>query len=94
MISNICNWIGKLPKDKILHYFVSYFILDTCLSICEHFNLVNWISLTISISIVVLAIFGKEAIDQKQYHGWSWKDILAGVLGAITKLILFFIQTI
>ena len=94
MISNICYFIARIPKDKILHYFLSYFILDTCLSICGHLNVTAWISVVISLFIVSIAIFGKEAIDEKRYNGWSWIDIIAGYLGTITKLILFLVQTI
>ena len=94
MISNICYWIGRIPHDKILHYFISYLILDICLSVCEHFDITTWLSIVISLSVVSIAIFGKETIDEKQYHGWSWMDILAGCLGAITKLGLFLIQTV
>lgn len=94
MISNICYWIGRIPKDKILHYFLSYFILDTCLSIFGYFNVTSLISVVISFSIVSIAIFGKEAIDEKRYNGWSWIDIIAGYLGVITKLGLFLVQTI
>ena len=94
MISNLCYWIGRIPHDKVLHYFISYLILDICLSVCEHFDVTTWLSIVISLSVVSIAIFGKEAIDEKHYHGWSWKDILAGCLGAITKLGLFLIQTV
>ena len=94
MISNICYFIVRIPKDKILHYFLSYFILATCLSICGHLNVTAWISVVISLSIVSIAIFGKEAIDEKEYCGWSWMDILAGYLGVITKLGLFLVQTV
>ena len=94
MISNICYWIRRIPEDKILHYFISYFILDTCLSVCGHFDVNTWLSIVISLSVVSIAIFSKEAIDEKQYHGWSWMDILAGYLGVITKFGLFLIQTV
>lgn len=94
MISNICYWIGRIPHDKVLHYFISYLILDTCLSVCVHFDVTTWLSIVISLSVVSIAIFGKEAIDEKQYHGWSWLDITAGYLGVITKLGLFLVQMI
>ena len=92
MISNICYWIGRIPPDKVLHYFISYLILDICLSLCLHYNVTTWLSIIISLSIVSIAIFGKEAIDEKRYNGWSWYDILAGYLGTITKLILFLVK--
>lgn len=92
MISNICYWIGKIPHDKVLHYFISYLILDICLSLCLHYNVTTWLSIVISFSIVSIAIFGKEAIDEKQYKSWCWYDILAGYLGTITKLGLFLVE--
>ena len=94
MISNICYWIGRIPHDKVLHYFLSYLIFDTCLSLCLHYNVTTWISIIISFFIVSIAIFGKESIDEKEYCGWSWMDILAGYLGVITKLGLFLVQTV
>lgn len=94
MISKLCYWIGRIHHDKVLHYFISYLILDICLSLCLHYNVTTWLSIVISLSIVSIAIFGKEAIDEKQYNSWSWLDILAGYLGVITKLGLFLVQTI
>lgn len=92
MISNICYWIGRIPHDKVLHYFISYLILDICLSLCLHYNVTTWLSIVISLSVVSIAIFGKEVIDEKQYNGWCWYDILAGYLGVIAKLIPFLIM--
>ena len=94
MISNICYFIVRIPKDKILHYFISYLIIYICLSLCLHYNVTTLISIVISLSVVSVAIFGKEAIDEKEYCGWSWMDILAGYLGVITKLGLFLVQTV
>lgn len=94
MISNICYWIGRIPHDKVLHYFISYLIFDICLSICEKFDIITWISIVISLVIVSIAIFGKEFIDEKQYHGWCWSDIFAGYLGTITKLGILLVEII
>lgn len=92
MISNIFHLIGRIPHDKVLHYFMSYLIFDTCLSICVHYNIANFLSIVIALLVVSIAIFGKEAIDKKQYKGWCWYDILAGYLGTITKLSLFLVE--
>lgn len=92
MISNICYWIGRIPHDKILHYFASYLIFDTCLSLCLHYDVTIWLSIVIALSVVSTAIFGKESIDKRQYHNWCWYDILAGYLGTITKLGLFLVE--
>lgn len=91
MISKICYYIGKIPKDKILHYFISYLILDICLSIGYNYILYNWLNIIISIFIVSIFIFLKEIIDKNKYNNWDWKDILFSYFGVITKLIIFII---
>lgn len=92
MISKICNWIGRIPHDKVLHYFISYLIFDICLSLCLHYNVTTWLSIVISIIIVSIAIFAKEIVDKTEYNGWNWLDILAGYLGIITKFSLFLVE--
>lgn len=92
MISNIYYWIGRIDKDKILHYLLSYVIFDFFLSLFERFDLSDWLNITLSLVIVSIAIFGKEAIDEKEYNGWDWYDILAGYLGVLTKLGFFLIM--
>ena len=89
MISKLCYKLANIAKDKLLHYFISYLIVDFYLSIGYCINLSNWLNILIAVSVVSLCIFGKETIDQIKYKGWDWKDILAGYLGVITKLILF-----
>ena len=91
MISNICYWIGKISKDKILHYLLSYIIFDFFLCLFERFNLSDWLNITLSLVIVSIAIIGKEVIDEKEYNGWDLYDILAGYLGVITKLVFLLI---
>lgn len=94
MISKLCYKLANIAKDKLLHYFISYLIVDFCLSIGYCINLNNWINILIAISIASICIFGKETIDQIKYNGWDWKDILAGYLGVITKIILFLPMTL
>jgi hypothetical protein len=89
MISKLYYKLANIAKDKLLHYFISYIIVDFCLSISYCIGLTNWLSLLIAVSVASLCIFGKETLDQIKYKGWDWKDILAGYLGVITKLILF-----
>lgn len=89
MISKFYYKLANIAKDKLLHYFISYLIADFYLSIGYSIGLINWLSLLIAVSVASLCIFGKETLDQIKYKGWDWKDILAGYLGVITKLILF-----
>lgn len=92
MISKLCYWISKIPKDKILHFFISYLILDINISLCEHFCFKLWLVLLLSIIVTSGFIFGKEAIDKKKFNDWSWYDIIASYLGVITKLGLYLLM--
>lgn len=92
MISNICYWIGRIAKDKILHFFLSYMIFDYALSACVRLDFSLWLTLTFSLLIVSCAIIGKELIDKKKYNGFDWWDVVAGYLGVIAKLIPFLIM--
>ena len=94
MINNICLLIGKIDKDKILHFIICYVIFDYCLSIRERFNF-NIILILISSFIIISSlIFLKEIIDENEYNGFNWYDILAGYIGVIAKTIPFIIQVV
>ena len=94
MISNICRLIGKIDKDKILHFLICYVIFDYCLSIGEHFNFNIILTLISSFIIISSLIFLKEVIDENEYNGFNWYDILAGYIGVIAKTIPFMIQVV
>ena len=94
MISNICRLIGKIDKDKILHFLICYVIFDYCLSIGEYFNFNIILTLISSFTIISSLIFLKEVIDENEYNGFNWYDILAGYIGVITKTISFMIQVV
>lgn len=94
MISNICYWIGRIAKDKILHFLICYIVFDYCLSIGKYFNFNIKLTFISSFIIVSFLIFLKEAIDEKQYNGFDWYDILAGYIGVIAKTIPFMIQVV
>lgn len=92
MISKLCYWISKIPKDKILHFFISYLILDTCFSLCDHFCFKFWLTLILSLLVTSGFILGKEAIDKHKFNSWSWNDIIASYLGVIVKLGLYLLM--
>ena len=92
MVGNICYWIGRIAKDKILHFLLSYMIFDYALSACVRFGFATWLTLTLSLLIVSCAIVGKELIDKKEYNGFDWWDIVAGYLGVIAHIIPFLIM--
>lgn len=94
MISNICYWIGRIAKDKILHFLICYIIFDYCLSIGEYLNFNIELTFISSFVIVSFLIFWKEVIYKKQYNHFNWYNILAGYIGVITKIIPFMIQVV
>ena len=94
MISNICCWIGKIAKDKILRFLICYIIFDYCLSIGEHLNFNIELTFISSFVIVNFLIFWKETINKKQYNSFDWYNILAGYIGVIAKMIPFMIQVV
>lgn len=92
MISKICQQIATIQKDKVLHFICSYLIFDFCLNIISKFPISNFWNIIISFIIVTIFIIGKEIIDQVKYKGFDWKDILAGYIAVIAKLLLFIIM--
>lgn len=94
MISNICYLIGRIDKDKILHFLICYVIFDYCLSVGEHFKFNTELTFISSFVIVSFLIFLKEVIDENEYNGFNWYDILAGYIGVIAKTIPFIIQVV
>ena len=94
MIKDVCFAITKYTKDKILHFLLGYVICDYNLSIFERFFRTWYISLTLSIAAVTIFIIGKEIIDKKSGELFDRKDILAGYLGVLLKIISFLIFVI
>ena len=94
MINNICNWIGKIDKDKILRFLICYIIFDYCLSIGEYLNFNIELTFISSFVIVNFLIFWKEAINKKQYNRFDGYNIFASYIGVITKIIPFMIQVV
>lgn len=90
MISKLCNWIAKIPHDKLLHFIIVYLITDFVLSIS---HVVNYTP-TIATAVITVFIFLKEHIDEYKYNGFSWLDVLAGYIGYITKIIIFIIANL
>ena len=95
MINNICIFIAQIAKDKLLHFILSYIIFDACLSCLNKTAMENWLILCIALFIVSIIIVGKEIIDiYDSKTGFSWQDIIAGYLGVLLKLILYFIMIV
>lgn len=91
MISKICNWLGRIPTDKIIHFVVAYIIFDVIISVLTICNVSIIDSVIISFLITSACIFSKEAIDNYSYGLFDWYDVLAGYIGVITKLLILII---
>ena len=91
MMKEVCFAIAKYAKDKILHFLLGYVICDYSLSVFERLFRTWYISFTISVVIVTIFIIGKEIIDKKSGELFDKKDILAGYLGVLLKIISFLI---
>ena len=71
--------IERYGADKVLHFCVCGWIV----SICCVFNMTGmWVGIFAAIALSVL----KELLDDEA----DWHDLLAGILGAVTVVLLFF----
>lgn len=94
MIKDVCFAIARYTKDKTLHFLLGYVICDYSLSIFERLFRNCHISLILSIIAVTIFIIGKEIIDKKSGELFDKKDILAGYLGVLLKVISFLILVV
>lgn len=66
--------------DKVLHFLVSFFIYIVLERLTGS---VFW-----STSIALLIGVIKETVDQIEYQGWSWGDLVADAIGIIVAIYL------
>mgnify|MGYP003424817653 FL=1 len=72
--------VERYGADKLLHYAVGGWLTAIC-------SLFGWIGLLAGFILVVVLSFIKERLDDKR----DKKDILAGVLGSLTMVIIYII---
>ena len=94
IIGTVCKFIGKITKDKLLHFILGYIIFDYCLSVFDRFGLHFILNISLSFLIVSFCIIGKELIDKKVYNGFDIWDIIASYLGVILKGIALMILVV
>lgn len=72
---------SKLPHDKLIHFFVGFFIY---LGFDLFFE--NWISL---LFVAVVAIANEVRDEYKKKGAFSWLDILFTIAPAITLILIY-----
>lgn len=73
--------VEKYGADKLLHYAVGGWL--TAIG-----SLFGWLGLLAGFVLVVVLSFVKEGLDEKRDR----KDILAGVSGSLTMVIIYLIK--
>lgn len=92
MINDLLTMITNIPKDKILHSYFGYVILDIAIKSLSYFPINKLQIIIIALTILSILIFAKEFYDKSQPNNFfDWKDVIAGYGGALIKLILYII---
>lgn len=68
-----------LRNDKVLH-LICNFIIVVVLGFT--FNIVT------GISVALIASLSKELCDEIKYKGWSWDDLIVGLIGIVLGIIV------
>lgn len=61
------NWLSKIPHDKLLPSFYGTLI----------YLPISYIDSSIALGVVAVIALSKEILDEKDYGGFDWKDIVA-----------------
>lgn len=83
MVKKIITTLCTIPSDKMLHFIAGLMIVAVT-------AIVFPCAANYAVVSAVIAGFFKEAIDEFDYGGWSWWDILATVIGgSVMQLIIW-----
>lgn len=91
----ILNRIANIPKDKILHFILCYILTDLILSILYTCYVSIFNSVYITLAFTTIVIFAKEFLDKYvQKTFFDWKDVLAGYIGVILKIVIYLLTVL
>lgn len=91
-IKSTCSKFAKIPFDKLLHFILAYIIFDASIALFAKLSLPFVINYASSFAITLLALVGKEVVDEINYKGFDIEDILAGFFAIVLKtLIIIFL---
>ena len=90
----IYDWIENLPKDKVLHFLVTFVIsFVSCFIICKHTNSL-WSGIAGSWFLAFAIGVGKEILDEQYHHNADEADWFADVLGYVSAIVIYIIASI
>ena len=78
------GFVGGIPADKALHFIAGMMIVAVT-------AIVFPCAANYAVVSAVIAGFFKEAIDEFDYGGWSWWDILATVIGGVVMQLVIWL---
>lgn len=85
MLKKTINTLGPIPSDKILHFIAGLMIVAVT-------AIVFPCAANYAVVSAVIAGFFKEAIDEFDYGGWSWWDLVATVIGGVVMQIIIWVM--
>ena len=85
MLKRIINILGTIPSDKMLHFIAGLMIVAVT-------AIVFPCAANYAVVSAIIAGFFKEAIDEFDYGGWNWWDILATVIGGFVMQIIIWLM--
>lgn len=70
MMSKVLNYLASIPHDKLLHSFYGTLI----------YLPISYVHSSIALGVVGVVAFSKEILDEKDYSGFDFSDIIATML--------------
>ena len=69
-MSKVLNSLASIPHDKLLHSFYGTLI----------YLPISYVNSSIALGVVGVVAFSKEILDEKDYGGFDFSDIIATML--------------
>lgn len=70
MMNKVLSYLASIPHDKLLHSFYGTLI----------YLPISYVHSSIALGVVCVVAFSKEILDEKDYGGFDFSDIIATML--------------
>lgn len=70
MMNKVLSYLASIPHDKLLHSFYGTLI----------YLPISYVHSSIALGVVGVVAFSKEILDEKDYGGFDFSDIIATML--------------